>query len=505
MADIEVLYHNEVYCFLSFSSRGIAQEINEIFSFRPPNYQFSPAFKGKWWDGFIRLFNTRTSHFPVGLIYKLKEYAQDAEYSITVCEEYEFDDDVDENYGRELAKMAGIPFDLRDYQNDYVVLSLKQRRSLTLAPVNAGKSLIQYLLYYHYRNVMDYKTLIIVPRGNLVLQMRDDFIDYGCSRDEIHCIPNDKTKNTDKKLVISTWQSIVKQDPEWFEQFHVILGDEAHNFEAKSLVSIMEKAETCRHRHGFTGTISRESKTHKMVLEGHFGKLNQKVKQKELIDRGISASFKIKCLILNHKEKTKTIFKTLLKEVEEKGKKTGKPRAAAKFQVEKKLLRNLPSRNKFIKNLIASLKNQNSLLLFQEREHCDVLEEILSEIPDIKLRIIHGSIDVNERNRIRKEIENDKEKNYIILASFGVFSEGINLKRLDNIIFASAFKAENKIIQSIGRVLRTGNGSDDAVLYDITDVLKTKGGDNYTLGHFKKRIEIYGMENFKFTIYNIDL
>ena len=102
-------------------------------------------------------------------------------------------------------------------------------------------------------------------------------------------------------------------------------------------------------------------------------------------------------------------------------------------------------------------------------------------------------------------IENDPIKQHDILASFGTFSTGINLKRLDNVIFASASKSEVKILQSLGRVLRKGNGSDKATLYDIADDLSVGAYQNYTLQHFRKRMEIYGQEQFDVRIYTVSI
>jgi superfamily II DNA or RNA helicase len=102
-------------------------------------------------------------------------------------------------------------------------------------------------------------------------------------------------------------------------------------------------------------------------------------------------------------------------------------------------------------------------------------------------------------------VENDPIKQHDILASYGVFSTGVNLKKLDNVIFASGSKSEIKVLQSIGRTLRKGNDADYATLYDITDDLSSGSFENYTLKHFKKRIEIYGNEQFPFKIYNVSI
>lgn len=105
------------------------------------------------------------------------------------------------------------------------------------------------------------------------------------------------------------------------------------------------------------------------------------------------------------------------------------------------------------------------------------------------------------------EIHTIEHKRHDILASYGTFSTGISIKRIDNAIFASGYKSEIKVLQSIGRTLRTGNGSDKACLYDITDDLRRtpSSEDNYTLGHFKERIRVYASEQFDYKIYTLEL
>lgn len=105
------------------------------------------------------------------------------------------------------------------------------------------------------------------------------------------------------------------------------------------------------------------------------------------------------------------------------------------------------------------------------------------------------------------EITMTENKRHDILASYGTFSTGISIKRIDNAIFASGYKSEIKVLQSIGRTLRKGNGSDKACLYDIADDLRKSPSseDNYTLDHFKKRIRVYASEEFDYKIYPVDL
>jgi len=276
-----------------------------------------------------------------------------------------------------------------------------------------------------------------------------------------------------------------------------VMGDEAHTFQAKSLTKIMHNLEDCQFRHGFTGTLkSSESKTHRLVLEGCFGEVKKVVSTKKLMDEGTVANFEVKAIVLNHSNEAKGNFKKAMASVKE---------SVKKWPAEREFIVNHEKRNNFIRNLVHSLKDQNNLILFDLVEkHGKILAPLL-EKEGRELHFIYGATKGEERERIRHLVENDPDKKHDILASYGVFSTGVNIRRLDNIIFASSSKSEIKVLQSIGRSLRKAEDSQNAVLYDIADDLSVGSFENYTLKHFKQRIEIYSTEEFPFKIFTIDI
>ena len=476
---------------------GTRQEIMNYFSFKPPGYQFTPAYKNRMWDGYIRLYQPMRPTLYVGLLGYLRKFCDDRGYELNMEDNSYSEEPVPDDYGYEIAKEINCKFTPRDYQNDYVVNAIKYNRSLSLSPTSSGKSLIIYLIQQHYWRAYEHRTLIIVPTISLVHQMAGDFEDYGCDPSLIYKIQGGIDKNTDAPIVISTWQSLIKLPKEWFDQFGVVLGDEAHQFQAKSLQKIMDKLTDCYYRHGFTGTLkSEESKTHRLVLEGCFGEVKRFVSTKDLMDSGTVADFNVKAIVLNYEEQVKKDFRSAIKKIAE---------SSRKYPAEREFLVNSQRRNMFIRNLLWSLEGQNNLILFDLVEkHGKILEPLLRK-DDRQLHFIYGATKGDERERIRNLVENDPIKQHDILASYGVFSTGVNLKKLDNIIFASGSKSEIKVLQSIGRALRKGNDADKATLYDIADDLSVGSYENYTLKHFKKRIEIYGSEQFKFKIYNVNI
>jgi superfamily II DNA or RNA helicase len=214
------------------------------------------------------------------------------------------------------------------------------------------------------------------------------------------------------------------------------------------------------------------------------------------MDEGTVADFEIKAIVLSHSKEVRKEFKKAMGQVKE---------AQRRWPAEREFIVNHEKRNLFIRNLLWSLKGQNNLVLFDLVEkHGKVLAPMLKK-EGRELHFIYGATKGDERERVRHLVENDPIKQHDILASYGVFSTGVNIKRLDNVIFATSSKSEIKVLQSIGRSLRKAEDSQKAVLYDIADDLSSGSYSNYTMEHFKKRIEIYSSEQFAFKIFTVDI
>ena len=486
MSDIIIEKKNEVYLRVE-AEPYILQELSDRFTFDVPGAKFMPQYRRKYWDGKIRLFNLNKKELYVGLLDKLIAFAEKSNYK------YEFVD----------SKFYGLPFEVnemisregvadyvksisrhepRDYQLDGIYSALYFNRKLLISPTASGKSLMIYAITRYYTE-KGLSTLIIVPTTSLVEQMYKDFEDYGWNvSHNCHKIYSGKERyDINAPVVITTWQSIYKEPVKWFDKFDVVIGDEAHQFKSKSLVDIMTKLLDCKYRFGFTGTLD-GTQTHKWVLEGLFGPSYSVTKTKELIDKGHLAKLDIKVLLLKHD-----------------GKKF------EKYEDEIQYIISHEKRNNFIRNLSLDLKG-NSLVLFNRVEsHGLILYNLINNDKEKNRKVffVHGGVDTEDREEVRRITE--QESNAIIIASYGTFSTGINIKNLHNVIFASPSKSRIRNLQSIGRVLRKGNQKQKAVLYDIADDISLNSSRNYTLNHLTERIKIYNEEYFNYSIININL
>ena len=486
MSLITVKKKNEVYLTVN-SEQHVHHELADYFSFELPEAKFlkrQPRFR--YWDGMIHLYSPATGELYGGLLPHLKQWCTERKYRLSYEENDWYGLPEESN---DLVSPAGVKvymdkvckYKPRDYQYATVYKALKNNRGLFLSPTGSGKSMMIYSIVRYYV-ATGKKILLVVPTTSLVEQMIKDLKDYGWNAEEYcHTIYSGKDKNTDKPVIISTWQSIYKFPKRYFDDIDCVIGDEAHLFKSKSLTGIMTKLHNAKYRFGFTGTLD-GSKTHKWVLEGLFGHCEKVTKTDDLIKQGYLSNFRVKVLVCKHES-----------------------RSFADYHEEMEYIVTHPKRNNLIKNLVKDIEG-NTLVLFNFVEkHGEPLYEMINN--DIggnrKVFFVHGATDVEDRELVREIVE--QESNAVIIASYGTFSTGINIKKLDNIIFASPSKSRVRNLQSIGRVLRKGEGKDVATLYDIADDISTKTRQNYTLNHLVERLKIYQEENFKYEVIPIKL
>jgi superfamily II DNA or RNA helicase len=485
---------DEVYMRV-FGDASIEQELADFFTYEYPGARFTPQYKARLWDGKVRLYDQFRKTLYIGLYEYLEKFCERNGYMLQTKGEVIGQEDVPKETVQEFTdwlnlRGRGNPIEVRDYQLDAIHTALVKQRTLLLSPTASGKSLIIYsTMRWHLNNKR--KCILIVPTTSLVEQMYADFEDYSSANGfsvQAHCqkLYSGFPKEFTKDVLITTWQSIYLQPKSWFRQFDVIFGDEAHQFKAKSLTSVMEKLDTVKYRVGTTGTLDNK-KIHQLVLEGIFGAVHRVTTTKALMDSGKLTSLNITCLILKYSEEIRR----------ERNKNT--------YQDEMDWLVTNPKRNKFIRNLAVNSKG-NTLVLFQYVEkHGKVLYDLIRDKvhEDRKVFFVFGGTETSDREAIRHITEGEEDA--IIIASYGTFSTGINIPSIENVIFASPSKSKIRNLQSIGRGLRLKDGKTACNLYDIADDLHWKSWKNHTLNHAAERYKTYVEEEFKLKMVEVNL
>jgi superfamily II DNA or RNA helicase len=483
MSDILLEKINSVWCRVKCDP-GIQAELSQLFEFEVPGAKFMPSYKSKKWDGKIRLLKPAKDGPKIyaGLYHHIKQYALEKNYS--------FDSDFDwstvppKNFPIKGWYSKGKKIVPHDHQLKAIYKSLQTKRSIFISPTGSGKSLIIYTIVRLLSELVDNKIVILVPTISLVEQLYSDFEDYSNHdgfTENVTKIYSGLEKEK-KKIIISTWQSLLNMEKNYFHDIDAIIGDEAHLYKGKEVSKLLEKFINAEYRYGFTGTLD-GLEVNELILEGLFGPIVKVATTTELISENKLSDLKILCMTLNYSD-------------EEKKKRF------IQFEDEVRFLISHEKRNRFICDLADSTKG-NTLILFSRVEaHGKLLYNQLVSNKKKKCYYIDGSTPAEEREIIRQSI--DKEKDIIIVASSQVFSTGINIKSLRNIIFAYPSKSRIRTLQSIGRALRLHDEKENAVIYDISDDLVGKR-PNYTWNHFLERLKIYVQEDFNYTIKKVEL
>jgi superfamily II DNA or RNA helicase len=277
-----------------------------------------------------------------------------------------------------------------------------------------------------------------------------------------------------------------KKFAELVEFTDVLICDEAHQFKSAVVSKTVEAFVNTEFRMGTTGTLDGVN-INELTLTGLLGQPFKVVTAKEMMDAGQVTKLEIKVIVLKHPDMYCKALKGM------------------GYTEEVNQIVSNPARNSFISNLAIACKG-NTLILqdFVER-HGIILEEMIRQRVKEGRNVyyIHGAVDVDERERIRKIVETESDA--IILATSRLFSTGVNIPSLANIIFASPGASTIQVRQSIGRGLRLKEGKFVCKVFDIADDMRWKSWKNAKFRHMESRIAIYIKEQFEYKIIQSNL
>ena len=483
---------NDVYLRV-LAEKHIIQEMASFFTFEVPGARFQQAVMDKLWDGKIRLLNLSNHLIYLGLYEKILDFAEKSGYTFTEDSYKPSNADITlasiEQYINDVVKPAskGKEITVRDYQNNVVHHCITNQRATIVSPTSSGKSLMIYsLVRYLLGAKLACRVLFIFPTVGLVAQMHKDFIDYSTINNwdvesRSHLIYGGQEKITEHPLVFSTYQSLTKMPAKYFNSFDCIITDEVHTAAAKSIKDIMEKSTEVMFKFGFTGTLN-ASKAHSLVVQGLFGEAYVATTTNDLMKKNEISQLKITCLLLKYKPETCKLF------------------VDTNYADEIEYIVTNTKRIAFVKNLVTALKG-NNLILFTRISQGKMILESLKGRDNV--HYVDGSTSIENREKVRVIAESTND--CIIVASYGVFSTGINIKRLNNVIFASPYKSTIKVRQSLGRALRLCEGKSGAQLFDIADDLHHKSHKNFGLKHLEERVRIYCEDRLSYKIVEYQL
>lgn len=469
------------------------QTVSDALTFEVPGARHMPAFKAKVWDGKIRLVDQRNGTVPAGLLPRILNLAHHEGWSLKVDQSvwvphpHKVDDETIARFLEEirLPKKFSEQFDgAYAYQLAALKRAIQYGRSLILSPTGTGKSLIIYLIikYFQWAGLSE-KALIVCITTSLVRQLAKDFVEYGCDPDDIHEIFEGRSKQFDAPICITTWQSMQHTDARWAAQFDLLIGDEAHTYKSKTTNELISRTVNSKYRFGLTGTLD-GTETHLWVLEGAFGPVYRATTTKKAMESGVLAPLHININTIVHPQDTRKKYAT--------------------YDAEKEYLAKHEGRMRLICDYVSKLETGNVLMLFKTKNkgakrYFEHLQQIVGDKRDVYY--VTGDVDVEERELIREAIE--RADNAIVVATYKVFSTGINIKRLNHLVPVEGIKASITLLQSIGRILRKDGRQ--ALVHDLIDDMRVGDHQNFAYRHGLERLDIYDEQGFTYEFHTLKL
>lgn len=471
---------------LTESTKGEYNQLKLYLTRKVHNYRFMKRYKLGVWDGSISYFSDGVINFGLWReIYNCcKEYGYP--FIIENKEQFPRNNDITKDKLQEFVNefykdhktSDGKSFMPYEHQVDAIFQLLKYKYGLVEIATAGGKSLVfGTLLFYYLTHVNpDAKFLLIVPSISLVTQFYNDLNDYNYGFNSDNKSPMDiridevmsdkprKYREEEKKpnVYIGTYQSLEKYPKNFFEQFTVVAVDEAQSAKAQSLIAILTKTfGSATIRFGMSGTYPSDSSVEILTIQSLLGPKLINISAKKLIDKGLISDLKIKAIMLHHDNHK---FAEGVYNIKKRGD------GQKSWNLEREYVHNSSKRKTFVKNLVDKFK-QNSLLLFHTIVYGTELYNYLKDNCQNKdIFYIDGSVSVEKREYIKKQMEDTSGNPKILIASYGTLSTGVSIKSITNIIFLDSYTSSRVVLQSIGRGLRLHKEKTKLIVFDLVDI-----------------------------------
>jgi len=476
------------------------------------NFYFHPLVKKKLWDGSICFVEKRGSFWkvPIGLWREVLQIGED--YNIEI-EINGLDKIINKNLTLEDFTawvhnffedgVGGDPDkQVRDYQIETAWKIIKYRYSISEVATSSGKTLISFIILAYLKSMgLIRKFLMIVPNTNLVFQGTDDFEDYGLNKigSKVQQIGGGNKIREGCDVIIGTFQSLVKQDSDFFSEVDLVFVDEAHHTNSQSIKKIVSQCMHSKWRFGLTGTLTKRGTADYLTIQQFLGPLVMEIPPSFLFDNNYATPVSIKVVVMDWLDPE---YKEKLAEL-----KTNDNNLEGNdlYNIERKLVVESKTRLNYVVDFI-SKTSKNSLVLFQsvKDEYGKQIWNFLREKnSDKEVFYVDGDTSEDLREEYKSRMASGSNK--ILVATYGTFATGISINNLHNIFLVESYKSEILIKQSLGRGMRKMEGKEKVNVIDFVDDFSTHKYQNYLMKHSEARISIYKKECFEYKIFKIKI
>lgn len=460
---------------LQCQDKDVFNNIREHFSIKNTGASFARRrFGGRSFSISDRKYAiTPTGKFDIGLFFEIKKYIIEKQ----IVSDVVVDDSVISllKIGKSCEVYTKFNKQLRDYQVDVISKALQLGWGTCVLGTGAGKTLVTAALIENYylssNNKNTFKCLVVVPDLGLVTQTYNEFLESGISF-SVSQWTGKKQPNFECNVIICNMGILQSQfnQNEWIKFVDLLIVDEAHKIRSDNKVSKIISNIKTPNRYGFTGTLP-EDDYEKWFIIGKLGPVIYEKSSFELRSESYLTNVDIKIIKLVYDRPN-------IPKITE-----------SKYRNELEFLYTNRDRNTFIQKLCNKL-NYNTLILVNHISHGECLYELIKSTSSKQVFFIRGAVEVEERERIKQLME--KFDNIICIAISAIFSTGVNIHNIHNIMFVAGGKSFIRTVQSIGRGLRLNSNKEKLVIYDICDSLR------YSTQHSLKRKDIYIKEKINY-------
>lgn len=443
--------------------------VRKLTSFPVKNAFFTKKYKSGVWDGRKHLFRKKTkktaANMPAGLLTLVYDNLRkfDKDLKINIYDKREESVPVVGNNGFDL---NGINFGANEYsyQIKAVETGLKYNRGIYKMATNAGKTAVAAALIKH----LSIRTIFIVPGLDLLHQTRSKFskllsipIENIGIIGDMNCVVGDfvtvanmdslHARLADKTLDPHTWD--------------MLFTDECHFAGAVTCYEALDQL-PAYYRFGLSGTPLDRADEASLRLIAQTGPIIFEVKNKELIERGISVPPYVEIIEVN--SPTLEYSKKQWRKIYEDG-----------------VINNNNGNTKIAARVNHYLNNNKQVIIFiDELNHGQIFENKLKKHNPV---FLNGSYPTDERKKILQKFV-DGEIRCLIGSS--ILNQGIDIDCIDVMAFAAQKKATIATLQRVGRGLRKGPKKDKVIIIEIANFCH-----EHLLKHSQTRFDIYKQED----------
>jgi superfamily II DNA or RNA helicase len=319
---------------------------------------------------------------------------------------------------------------------------LKHDMGILVAPPGAGKTVMGCFAVVA-RKV---PTLILAHRKPLLEQWRSQLMRLlGLKSKQIGQVGGGRNRQTGM-VDLAMLQSLgsIKNLEEFFAGYGFVIVDECHHLPAFSFESCIKKS-NARFVLGLTATPYRWDGLQDIIFM-HCGPVRHQIKTAN-----------------DELERTLLVRETLfeLKDSE----------TLPVQSIFQEMIRDTSRNEQIVEDVLLALGEGRRCLIFtQRREHAELLSKMFLEKGKASV-VLTGSLGKKERSAFLASLQSlASDQDFLLIATGQYLGEGFDCPQMDTLFLAFPVSFKGKLVQYVGRILRTHPGKNSARIYDYRDV-----------------------------------